>query len=281
VRINLKNGEIIWEKEIFDKVISVNQNSIIIWGQSTHSQPDKKFLIALDRFSGEELWKTALPAYSVGFGFQNHEYLYLYSNEYHGYSYLICADLHTGKIEQKLGYMNSYLSYLHNNNSFVYYLFYDKDNKQSSMVTFTPAADSLTFQVNSNTYKPDNDNMIEMDSEPTILQDRTYLPARYVTEPLGGQVFWDGEQRKVTCKLVAPDNAETEDYKENIVELWIGRSTAKVNGVEVQIDPNNPDVISTIINDRTMVPMRFLAESLGCSVEWIADTKEIILTYAP
>jgi Copper amine oxidase N-terminal domain len=137
---------------------------------------------------------------------------------------------------------------------------------------------TLKFKIDAMFYEL-NDEQIQMDSKPTILQDRTYLPARYVTEPLGGQVFWDGEERKVTCKLVAPDNAETEDYKENIVELWIGKSTAKVNGIEVQIDPNNPDVVPTIINDRTMVPMRFLAESLGCSVEWIAETKEIILTY--
>ncbi len=137
---------------------------------------------------------------------------------------------------------------------------------------------TLKFKIDEMFYEL-NDEQIQMDSEPTILQNRTYLPARYVTEPLGGQVFWDSEERKVTCKLVAPDNAETEDYKENIVELWIGKSTAKINGVEVQIDPNNPDVVPTIINDRTMVPMRFLAESLDCSVEWIAESKEIILTY--
>ncbi len=156
---------------------------------------------------------------------------------------------------------------------------YTLDDKK--LYCFSPAPDSLIFQIGSNTYKPDNDEKIEMDSEPTILQDRTYLPARYVCEPLGGQVFWDGEERKVTCKLVAPDNAETKDYKENIVELWIGKSTAKLNGVEVQIDSNNPDVVPTIINDRTMVPMRFLAESLGCEVEWLAESKEIILTYTP
>jgi len=127
----------------------------------------------------------------------------------------------------------------------------------------------------------DDGNTSTIDSAPVINNNRTLLPARYVVEPLGGQVFWDGEQRKVTCKLVAPDNADTEEYKENTVELWIDKPTAKINGKEVQIDPDNPDVVPTIINDRTMVPMRFLAESLGCEVEWIADTKEIILTYTP
>ncbi len=92
-------------------------------------------------------------------------------------------------------------------------------------------------------------------------------------------MFWDGDERKVTCKLVSPDNHKTEEYKENIVELWIDKPTARVNGVEVQIDPDNPDVVPTIINDRTMVPMSFLAESLGCEVEWVPDTKDVIITY--
>jgi len=67
--------------------------------------------------------------------------------------------------------------------------------------------------------------------------------------------------------------------KKNIVELWIDKPIARVNGVEIQIDPDNPDVVPTIINDRTMVSMRFLAESLGCEVEWVADTKDVIITY--
>ncbi len=145
---------------------------------------------------------------------------------------------------------------------------------------FSLPASRLMFAVDSETYHADEEEYA-MDSKPIIINSRTYLPARYVTEPLGGQVSWDGEERKVTCKLVAPDNAETEDYKENVVELWIDKSTAKVNGKSIQIDPDNPEVVPTIIGDRTMVPMRFLAESLGCSVEWIAESKEIILTYIP
>ncbi|MCK5744486.1 MAG: copper amine oxidase N-terminal domain-containing protein [Caldisericia bacterium] len=125
----------------------------------------------------------------------------------------------------------------------------------------------LKFGLGENFYNLDGKS-VEMDVVPVIKNGRTLLPARYVTEPFGGEVFWDGDEKKVTYILA-----------DKIVELWIGKSTAKVNGIEVQIDPNNPEVVPTIINDRTMVPIRFLAESLGCSVEWIADTKEIILTY--
>jgi len=125
------------------------------------------------------------------------------------------------------------------------------------------------------------------DVPPTIINNRSYLTTRYIIEPLGGAVSWDGTERKVTCKLVRESDSSSEFSENNpakddanvIVELWIGKPTAKINGVETQIDPNNPDVVPTIIDGRTMVPMRFLAESLGCEVEWVAETKEIILTY--
>ncbi len=107
-----------------------------------------------------------------------------------------------------------------------------------------------------------------MDVAPTIRNGRTFLSARYLVVPLGGKIDWDDVERKVTCNLV-----------DITVELWIDKPTARVNGVEVQIDPDNPDVVPTIINDRTMVPMRFIAESLDFEVEWLGDTKEIKVRY--
>ncbi len=65
------------------------------------------------------------------------------------------------------------------------------------------------------------------------------------------------------------------------ITLQISNPTATVNGKQLQIDPNNPKVTPIIMNGRTMVPGRFLAEALGCEVKWIADTKTIILTYKP
>ncbi|HOO96382.1 MAG TPA: copper amine oxidase N-terminal domain-containing protein [Caldisericia bacterium] len=164
----------------------------------------------------------------------------------------------------------------------------------------------LVFKVGEGTFKH-NEETISMDAAPVILENRTYLPARYVVEPLGGTVEWDEVERKIICKLAASENSTDESTSEmtsplfidiqnpfqtnsivydcgylsghdlanistietpyNIVELWIGKPIAKVNGVETQIDPDNSEVVPTIIDGRTMVPMRFLAESLGCSVE--------------
>ncbi|HPF48370.1 MAG TPA: stalk domain-containing protein [Caldisericia bacterium] len=144
---------------------------------------------------------------------------------------------------------------------------------------FSIAAKKLTYRLGSQKFEVDSDGFLSMDVKPVLINDRTYLPARFVTEPLGGDVQWEETEKKVICKLATPPDASVEELNYNTVELYIGKPTARVNGVEQQIDPNNSDVVPTIIDGRTMVPMRFLAESLGCEVEWVAETKEIVLTY--
>lgn len=95
------------------------------------------------------------------------------------------------------------------------------------------------------------------------------LPIRFAADPLGAVTAWDGNVRKVTVNL-----GETK------LELWIGKNAALLNGAAIQIDPANPEVKPLIINDRTMLPMRFVAEKLGCSVEWLPDTKQIKVDYS-
>jgi len=68
-------------------------------------------------------------------------------------------------------------------------------------------------------------------------------------------------------------------YEGKSINLWIGKNKAKVNGQEVMIDPSNPNVVPEITNSRTMVPLRFVAESLGCNVEWVPETKTVRITY--
>ncbi|MFZ5644920.1 MAG: stalk domain-containing protein [Bacillota bacterium] len=114
-----------------------------------------------------------------------------------------------------------------------------------------------------------NDEIRHMDTAPVAREGRTMLPIRYVTEPLGAGVAWDEATKKVTVKL-----------GDRILELWIGKSTARVNGQEVMIDPDNPMVMPyTVPPGRTMLPVRFISENLGCRVEWNNVTQEARLTY--
>jgi hypothetical protein len=107
-----------------------------------------------------------------------------------------------------------------------------------------------------------------LDSPPVIKNGRTLVPIRAIIEALEGTVGWDGTARKATVTLGSAT-----------VELWIGKSAAKVNGVSTFIDPANANVVPEIINGRTMLPVRFVSESLGCSVLWADTTKTITITY--
>ena len=127
-----------------------------------------------------------------------------------------------------------------------------------------------------NPYMYVNNNLQEIDpgrgTKPVIIPKwgRTVVPIRAIVEALHGTIGWDPVERKVTIVLNG-----------NKVELWIDNPMAKVNGTAKWIDANNHDVKPIIINDRTMLPIRFIAESLGAKVDWDASTKTITITYTP
>ncbi|MGB9843101.1 MAG: copper amine oxidase N-terminal domain-containing protein [Caldisericia bacterium] len=97
---------------------------------------------------------------------------------------------------------------------------------------------------------------------------RTLLPIRAIVEELGGKINWDGTQRKVTIS-----------FKEDLIELWIDNPEAKVNGKTKWIDENNHNVKPIIIYGRTMLPIRFVAENLGCEVLWDGNTGKVTIIY--
>ncbi len=105
-------------------------------------------------------------------------------------------------------------------------------------------------------------------TNPVIVENRTLVPIRAVIEAFGGLVEWDSVTRRVV--VVLGDNA---------LDLWIGKSTASLNGASLPIDVANPRVIPVIMSGRTMLPLRFVSESLGIDVLWEPTAKMITLTY--
>lgn len=94
-----------------------------------------------------------------------------------------------------------------------------------------------------------------LDSPALIKDGFTLTPARFVAENVGAKVEWLGEERKV---VISKDDT--------VIELVIDNNVAKVNGEDVVLD-----AAPCIINDFTYTPARFVAESLGCKVEWEPD----------
>jgi len=163
-----------------------------------------------------------------------------------------------------------------------YYIVKAFDNQ--SPANYSEPSNEVSAQLNPSriiiTLQPDNAYMAvngvsqEIDAgrgtKPVIIPEwsRTVVPIRAIVEALGGTIEWEGTTRKVTI-----------NFKETVIELWIDNPKAKVNGTEVYIDPNNHSVKPIIVNSRTMLPLRFVAESLGCDVGWDNDTRTITITY--
>ena len=100
-------------------------------------------------------------------------------------------------------------------------------------------------------------NKIDTDTPPTIIDGRTLVPVRAIFEALGATVEWDNATRTATGTR-----------GEDVVSVQIGHTTAYINGEEKTLD-----VPAQIINNRTMVPARFVSEALGCKVTWYGKSK--------
>ncbi len=108
-----------------------------------------------------------------------------------------------------------------------------------------------------------NDQMIESQDPNITVNDRVFVLARDISESLGAIVQWNNCTRQVAIVL-----------ENRVIKMNIDSFAADVNG-EIKV----MDAMPFLFNNRTYVPVRFLSENLGCSVEWddvnrIVDIKE-------
>lgn len=106
---------------------------------------------------------------------------------------------------------------------------------------------------------------IRFDVQPIIKDDRTLVPFRAAAEALNVNVSWDGSTQTVSAS----------DGKISI-RLQIGNKIAYVNEI-----PFTLDVPPLIVNDRTLIPLRFFTEALGCKVTWDGNTNSVYLALPP
>ena len=100
-----------------------------------------------------------------------------------------------------------------------------------------------------------------------IVDDRTLVPIRFVTQYLNFSVAWDNHRQAVII-------TSTADNRHNFA-LFIGEDfILDVNNVS-RIQMGTPAIIH---NDRTYIPIRFLAEAIGYTVTWNEDTRTVDLS---
>ncbi|MGM9551437.1 MAG: stalk domain-containing protein [Clostridia bacterium] len=96
---------------------------------------------------------------------------------------------------------------------------------------------------------------------PLIVDGRTLVPIRAIVEAFGGGANWDNSTRSVILSM-----------EDDTVLLSIDSSIAYLNGKAEMLD-----VVPTVINERTMLPIRFVAESFNLAVAWDNDTKTVFI----
>ncbi|MFZ7104768.1 MAG: copper amine oxidase N-terminal domain-containing protein [Peptococcaceae bacterium] len=96
-----------------------------------------------------------------------------------------------------------------------------------------------------------------LDVPPAIVNGRTFVPVRFIGEAFGADFSWDQNLQKVTYSM-----------ENNYIELFIGHNQAYINGTAVPLDA--PPLI---LESRTLVPFRFMGQSIGARVEWNGDTR--------
>ncbi len=136
-----------------------------------------------------------------------------------------------------------------------------------------PSAIIIKLKIGSNTAYI-NGKKLYLDAPPFINSKagRTLVPIRFISEAFGADVEWDPVERKVTIKM-----NPTENHGAKLIELWIGKKTVSVNLQKEKID-----VAPVIVPPgRTMVPLRFIAETFGSEVKWDPVNRTITIIYTP
>jgi len=102
----------------------------------------------------------------------------------------------------------------------------------------------------------------EIGAAPQIINDLTYVPARFITEIMGGEIGFIEGERRVDIMLNGID-----------ISMWIEKNETLVN--------NRPQPASApplIVNGWTLVPARFVSENLGLHVNYEPENKVVSLS---
>ncbi|ALS21976.1 copper amine oxidase N-terminal domain-containing protein [Paenibacillus naphthalenovorans] len=107
-----------------------------------------------------------------------------------------------------------------------------------------------------------DEKVLEFEQLPILVDGTTLVPMRKIFESLGAEIEWHAETSTVTAHK-----------GQTTIQLTIDSDSAIINGELTKLDA--PPIIK---NGVTLVPVRFISESLGTKVEWKETTKTVQIT---
>lgn len=124
-----------------------------------------------------------------------------------------------------------------------------------SLITFpVMATDDISVML--------NDVELEFDVPPQLINDRVLVPMRKIFETMGAVVEWEEVTETVTA---------TKD--DIVIIMQIDNNIISVSENEIILD-----VPPQLVNDRTLVPVRAVAEGLNADVDWVETTQTVLIT---
>ena len=97
---------------------------------------------------------------------------------------------------------------------------------------------------------------------PVIVNGRTMVPIAWIAERLSADVSWVPETQSARLSRAG-----------DVIDMSIGKTTAYRNGV-----PFEMEVAPFVTQDRTMIPLSYVAEFFGQSVVWNAEARRVDIT---
>lgn len=110
-----------------------------------------------------------------------------------------------------------------------------------------------------------NGEQVNFDVEPITENDRTLVGMRAIFESLDADVTW--EQDTLTAVAVKDDTT---------IKLQANNNVMLKNDEEITLDAP-----AQIVNDRTMIPLRAVAEALDAKVDWVGELRRVVIDQDP
>jgi len=112
---------------------------------------------------------------------------------------------------------------------------------------------------------------IRLDVPPTIINGRTVVPLRFLAETFGAQVEWFAKEEEIQMR-----------YDDMLIHLWLHRHYGRTYDALIEKPNQPPEKIALetppcLLQGRTMVPLRFIGETFGATLDWDASTQTITL----
>ena len=124
-----------------------------------------------------------------------------------------------------------------------------------------PISNEVSFKVGEASYVVNGEEKT-MDSVAIVHNSRTMVPMKYAAEAFGAKVEWDKDTRTAVIT-----------HGENTIKLPIDGNIIYVGEKQIEMDTK-----ALVVEGRTMLPLAYIAQSLGLVTSWDGATKTVKIT---